>query len=173
MPRINSKEKYELLDRLGLCHKCEKAKPLPNRKYCPQCLEKIALDNARRYDSQYAHEYQSRRRELYQQKKEQGICVRCTKKATHGLHCYEHSIEAKRHNAQTAKRRKQERHDRGLIPDWRKENRLCFFCGEPIEEENKTQACNACCRKQAEYSTMADKTEWKAWFNAFIFKKRG
>ena len=75
---MTSQEKYALLDKLGLCHKCEKARPMANRKYCPECLEMIALDNAKRYDSQKAHEYQPRRREIYQQKKEQGICVRCT-----------------------------------------------------------------------------------------------
>ena len=170
---MTSQEKYALLDKLGLCHKCEKAKPMPNRKYCPECLEKIALDNAKRYDSQKAHEYQSRRREIYQQKKEQGICVRCTKKATHGLYCYEHSIGAKRHNSETASRRKRERHERGLIPDFRRENRLCLYCAEPIEEENNTQICNACRKKASEYSAMADKTEWRNWFNTFIFKNKG
>ena len=167
---MTSQEKYALLDKLGLCHRCEKAKPIPNRKYCPDCLEKIALDNAKRYDSQKAREYQSRRREIYQQKKEQGICVRCTKKATHGLYCYEHSIGAKRHSAEIASRRKRERHERGLIPDFRRENRLCLYCAKP-KEENNTQICNACRKKASEYSAMADKTKWRKWFDVFIFNR--
>lgn len=156
---VNSKEKYALLDKLGICHRCEKATTMPNKKYCPDCLEKIAQYNADHYDSQKAHEYQSRRREIYQQKKEQGICVRCTKEATHGLYCYEHSIKAKKAKKKTAERRKQERHERGLIPNYRINNRLCLRCGMPIDQENTTKYCNACCAKMAEYSAMANKEE--------------
>lgn len=130
---MTSREKYTLLNKLNLCHKCEKARPFPGKKFCAECLEKISAENAKRYDSQKAKEYQSKRREIYQQKKEHGICVRCSKPATHGLYCYECSIKAKRHNAATAERRKLERHERGLIPEHRRQNGLCLRCGEPTE----------------------------------------
>ena len=72
---MTSQEKYTLLDKLNLCHKCEKAKPFPGKKYCAECLEKIAEYNARHYDPKKSKEYQVRRREIYRKKKEQGICV--------------------------------------------------------------------------------------------------
>lgn len=138
---MTSQDKYALLDKLCLCHKCEKARPAPRKKYCFDCLDKISEQNARRYDQQKAKEYQPRRREIYQQKKEQGICVRCSKSATHGLYCYECSIKVKRRNAATAERRKRERHDRGLIPERRGELGLCLRCGKSAESGKYCADC--------------------------------
>ena len=163
---MNNKERLELLDKLNLCHKCEKAPQMHNRKFCPECLEKIAEYNARKYDSEKAHQYQARRREIYRQKKEQGICVRCLKPATHGLHCCEHSIEAKRRSQINASRRKRQRHERGLIPEHRIQNRLCLRCGTSIEQDNNTLFCNECRRKCSEWSKMGDKSYQKQLNNA-------
>lgn len=138
---MTSQEKYALLDKLNLCHKCEKVRPAPGKKYCFDCLDKISEQNAKRYDPQKAKEYQQRRREIYQKKKQQGICVRCSKPATHGLYCYECSIKAKRKNAATAERRKRERHDRGLIPDQRRELGLCLRCGNPAKNDGYCPDC--------------------------------
>lgn len=137
---------YEWLDEMNLCHKCRRNKPAPNRKFCFDCLDETRAYNAKRYNSEKAHEYQKRRREIYQQKKEAGICVRCKKKATHGMHCYEHSIKAKRNSQKMAEKRKKERHARGLIPDYRKNNGLCLFCGEKIEQDNIKRGFLVCQR---------------------------
>lgn len=158
---MDNRERLELLDKLNLCHKCEKAPQMPNRKFCAECLEKIAEYNAKRYDPLKAHEYQARRRELYQQKKEQGICVRCSKPATHGLYCYEHSIKEKKRSQINAARRKRERHARGLIPEYRIKNRLCLRCGTPIEQDNNTLFCNECRKKCSEWSKIGDKSYQK------------
>ncbi len=140
---MKSHEKYALLDKLNLCHRCEKARPLSGRKYCAECLEKIAEYNAKHYDPQKAKEYQSKRREIYQDKKARGICVRCSKHATHGLYCYECSIKAKRRSAASAERRKRERHERGLIPEQRRKNGLCLRCGKPAETGKYCEDCMA------------------------------
>lgn len=121
---------YEWLTEMNLCHKCRKNRPAPNRKFCFNCLDKIREENAKRYDSEKAKEYQKRRREIYRQKKENGICVRCNKKATHGMYCYECSIKQKMRRAERTARAKEERHERGLIPNERKANGLCLWCGE-------------------------------------------
>lgn len=131
---------------MNLCHKCRKQKPAPGKKFCFECLEIIKDRNHRCYNPEYYKERQSLRREIYKQKKEAGICVRCRKPATHGLYCYEHSIEAKRRNRHRAEVRKEERHARGLIPDYRKENGLCFFCGKPIEPDNLKRGFLVCQR---------------------------
>lgn len=60
---------YEWLTKMGLCHKCRKNKVAPNRKFCFDCLDKIREENSKRYNPEYAKEYQKRRREIYQQKK--------------------------------------------------------------------------------------------------------
>ena len=121
---------YEFLDSIGICHRCRKQKQAPGRKFCFDCLEKFREENARKYDAEKAKEYQKRRRELYQQKKTEGICIRCSKPATHGMYCYECSIKAKRHSNEMSQKRKRERHERGLVPDIRKEQGLCKWCGE-------------------------------------------
>lgn len=157
---MTSKEKYLLLDKLKLCHRCEKKSPAPNRKFCFDCLDKIAKYNAVHYDSERAKEYQSRRRELYREKKEKGICVKCSKIATHGMYCYECSIKAKRHNQKTAERRKRERHERGLIPELRKNTGLCLRCGQSLNIE-KSQFCSKCCEENRKNSTLADKSKWR------------
>lgn len=157
---MNSKEKYALLDKHKLCHKCEKAFQFGNKKFCAECLEKIAQYNADHYDAEKAKAYQSRRRELYQQHKENGMCVKCSKKATHGLYCYECSIKAKKHNAATSARRKSERAKRGLIPEIRKKKGLCLRCGNRLDVEN-SQFCSVCCEENRKNSALADKSKWR------------
>lgn len=157
---MTSQERIELLDRLGMCHKCEKARPAPNRKFCYDCLDKISESNAKRYDPEKAKAYQSRRRELYREHIANGICVRCRKKATHGMYCYTHSIEAKRHSMTMAQKRRNERHDRGLIPEYRRKNGLCLRCGEPIDGTGNLM-CSKCCEKCRKWSLMGDKTYWR------------
>lgn len=125
---------YEWLTELGLCHKCRKERAAPGKKFCYDCLSAIREDSAKRYDPEKAKKYQCRRREIYREKKKAGICVRCSNPATHGIYCYECSIKAKRRSHKRAKIRKLERHERGLIPDKRKEAGLCKWCGKKAIE---------------------------------------
>lgn len=124
---------YEWLTSMGICHKCRKERAAPGKKFCFSCLDKIREISAARYDPEYAKLYQARRRELYQQKKAAGICIRCSKSATHGVYCYECSIKAKRQKQKTTDRRRNERCDRGLISEERRQNGRCLWCGSPAE----------------------------------------
>lgn len=130
---------YEWLTEMGLCHKCRKNKSAPDRRFCFDCLDKIREENRRRYNSKKAKEYQTRRREIYRQKKENGICVRCNKTATHGIYCHEHYIKECRKRMKRSENDRLERHDRGLVPDKRKNSGLCLWCGE--KAVNGTNAC--------------------------------
>lgn len=138
---MTSKQKYALLDKLNLCHRCEKERPAPGRKYCFECLEKIANYNAAHYSREKAKEYQTRRKEIYKEKKTAGICVRCSKPASHGMYCYECMIKAKRHNQKTAQRRKAERHELGFVKDKRIENGQCVRCGKGNSGGNYCAVC--------------------------------
>lgn len=130
---------YEWLTEMGLCHRCRKEKAATGRKFCFECLDKIQEENAKRYNPEYAKKYQKRRREIYAEKKEKGICVRCNKPATHGLYCYEHYLKEHKRSIKCANTAKEERHKRGLIPEKRKTNGLCLWCGE--KAVNGTNAC--------------------------------
>lgn len=133
---------YDLnwLDSKGLCHKCGSRNKFPGRQFCPECLEKISENNAKKYSKEKAHEYQSRRREIYQEKKESGICVRCTKPATHGMYCIDHYIAQRKMSKDQAERQKRERHDRGLIPIQRAAAGTCLWCG--AQQSGGTLACD-------------------------------
>ena len=139
---------YEWLTSMNLCHRCRKEKTTPGKKYCFECLEKIREENRKRYDSQKAKEYQPRRRKIYQEKKLKGICIRCSKVATHGLYCYECSIKEKRKNQYKAQREKRLRNERGLIPDKRKEMGLCKWCAQPAMPGK--HCCEACSKRFSE-----------------------
>ncbi|WP_281844434.1 hypothetical protein [Sellimonas catena] len=121
---------YEWLTQMGLCHRCRKKKSAPDKKFCFDCVEKIREENRMRYDPEYAKAYRSKRRELYEEKKKKGICIRCSKKATHGMYCYECSIKTKRQRQKRSEKEKAIRHEKGLIPDERKRRGLCLWCGK-------------------------------------------
>lgn len=169
---MDSQEKYALLDKLNLCHKCEKAKPFGKYKFCADCLEKNRIYCAERYSSEKAHEYQTRRREIYREKKEKGICVRCSKLATRGMYCLECSIKAKRRSQERARERKAERHERGLIPQYRIENGLCYYCGKAREDDKHGYACIECAEEMSRHSKMSSRQVYWRILNNSIFQKR-
>lgn len=165
---------YEWLTELGLCHKCRKERAAPGKKFCYDCLSTIREDSAKRYDPEKAKKYQCRRREIYREKKKAGICVRCSNPATHGIYCYECSIKAKRRSHKRAKIRKLERHERGLIPDKRKEAGLCKWCGKPAIEGLQ------CCEEHQKIFSKAGKKGYESnlrngnnqWINEVVAWKR-
>lgn len=169
---MTNQERLALLDKLNLCHKCAKAKPFGKYKFCAECLEKIANANAKHYSSEKSHEYQTRRREIYREKKEKGICVRCSKPATRGLYCIDHSIEMKRRGQERAKKRKAERHERGLIPQYRMENGLCYYCGKEREDDKHGYACIECAEEMGRHSKMSSRQIYWRTLNNSIFQKR-
>lgn len=130
---------YEWLTSMGLCHRCRRQKTAQGKKFCFDCLAKIRRENAIRYNPEAAKKYQERRRELYWKKKEAGICVRCSKPATYGLYCHEHSIKEKRRNRMNSERRKWIRREKGLVPDQKKAQGICLWC------ENKAEPGLCCC----------------------------
>lgn len=145
---------YEWLTEMGLCHRCRKEKAAPDKKYCFDCLDKIREENRKRYDKEKAKNYQKRRREIYREKKSNGICVRCNKQATHGMYCYEHYLKEHRKSAKRANTEKEKRHEKGLIPEKRKTNGLCLWCGE-----NAVNGKNVCERHMLIFSEAGKKSK--------------
>ncbi len=129
--RKGSMTDYEWLTSMGLCHKCRKEKVAKGHVHCLNCLDRIKEESRKYYDPEKARKYQERRRKIYREKKMAGICVRCKKTATHGMFCYEHSIKAKRRSQERAQKSRNDRIDRGLVPEIRKKNGLCLWCGKP------------------------------------------
>ena len=145
---------YEWLTEMGLCHRCRKEKAATDKKYCFDCLDKIREENRKRYDKEKSKNYQKRRREIYREKKSNGICVRCNEQATHGMYCYEHYLKEHRKSIKRANTAKEERHKKGLIPEERKANGLCLWCGE-----NAVNGKNVCERHMIIFSEAGRKSK--------------
>lgn len=153
---MTNEEYYAMLDRCHLCHKCHKEKAFPGRKFCPECLEKITLKNAKQYERVRANpelvqKRRDYRRAWYHQHKDAGLCARCGKPATYGRYCYEDYIRMRRRAQKQTEKRRREALDRVNIRDYRRDNHLCWYCGAPIEDGNPTKACNTCRAKHGEW----------------------
>lgn len=102
---------------LGICPRCRKRPTAPGRVHCFECLDAFKGYYYNHRDEKIAYEkkHSYRRKELYKKKKESGICVRCSKPATHGLYCYECSIKVKRKEIRRREKRKRERSDKSEV----------------------------------------------------------
>lgn len=114
----------------NICTACGKEKVPNGEKICPECRAKIA--NRKHITDEQRLKYNRRVREnqnlLYKERAEAGICTRCGKrKAATGKKKCEICLakDAELHRKRTA--------NRVDIRKLREENRLCYFCGEPID----------------------------------------
>ena len=90
------------------------------------------------------------------------------------MYCYECSIKAKRNSQKKSEKRKKERHERGLIPDKRKEKGLCIWCGKPAIDGMQ------CCEEHRKIFSDAGKKGYEAnlrngnneWVNEVVTWKK-
>lgn len=175
-----SKDRYEWYKAHHICPRCGQADAAPGRTLCFDCLEKDRERNLKRYYELSDAEKETHlkkesilNKERYKRHKENGICVRCLKKATHGLYCYEHSIREKRKSSERSQTQKLERHERGLIPKFRKENKLCLWCASPLREEDNFY-CSTCMEKKRKYAANASQySPWKQEIDVFWKSMKG
>nr|DAR00786.1 MAG TPA: transposase [Caudoviricetes sp.] len=140
---------YDYLDARNLCHECYCNEKFSGYSLCPGCLEHKTLQRERRPVQKQGE----RLRKLRKEHKENGICIDCSKPATHGLYCYEHMIARKKAKLRYNEKSRRERMGIPTVWDIRKANRLCRLCGSPIEDGNDTLMCNACCKRMSKMAT--------------------
>lgn len=167
---------YEWLTEMGLCHKCRREKAAPGRKYCFNCLEKYKDYRRKNYNPEKEKKYNERKAEKRREKVKNGICSICSEKATHGIYCYEHYIYTKRQGMMRNEKIKRKRRERGLIPEYRKENGLCVRCGGKLLEKDKVEnykMCFFCREKQSEILKKARKNSpWGKSGDSITGKRR-
>lgn len=135
--RIRQKDNYYYLKGLGICPKCGREDAFPGHVYCPSCIEKQQKKSRDYYhrlsakDKELRHKKaRKHHKELYQQRKAEGFCVKCgKKKATKGVFCLECYLKNKKWNQKRAQKKKIE--TGGNPMDLRAEKGLCRFCEEP------------------------------------------
>mgnify|MGYP001773348469 CR=1 FL=1 len=170
-------DNYYYLKSLGVCPKCGREDAFPGHVYCPSCLEKQQKKSRDYYhrlsakDKELRHKKASKRhKELYQQRKAEGLCVACGKKAVKGVFCLECYAKNKKRNWERAQKKKIE--TGGNPMDLRVEKGLCRFCEEPALPGHRL------CEKH--YATAVETARHARQFNHYwreenqlLFNKKG
>lgn len=128
----------------GICPVCGKERLIGDEKQCILCRQKAYERRKPLTDEQkerYGNRLKIQQRELRNERMGQGICPRCGKrKIVKGKKkcqiCLDYDAEI--HRKRTYKRQN--------TKEYRKENNLCYHCGEPIDRESG-QLCNSCYNK--------------------------
>lgn len=170
--RISSKTDYEFYKSLHICAKCHHEKAAPGRTLCLLCLDKKAEQTRQRrkqLDQDSLHqEWRTQSALKYRVHKDAGLCVRCKKKATHGVLCTEHWLKQKRYDHE--KNRKMNANKPLHEPVWayRKRNNLCLWCAEPLSNTSQYY-CPTCLSK---VRLCAEKAREKSpWMKEAIIRK--
>ena len=125
---------------MGFCPECKKEKLVGEEKICLKCSTR-RYANKKPYTEEQRIRYNKRLREkqnaLYKQRREQGLCGECGKRnAEEGKSRCRICLNK---NAETHRKRK---YNQVNIKEYRKENGLCYFCGETVD--TKFQICQKC-----------------------------
>ena len=152
-----------------LCTECGKVKVPGNERVCPECRDKNEHWRKPLTEEQkirYSYKFKKRQNSLYQQRSEQGICTRCGKrKAMPGKKKCGICL------AKDAEMHRRIYMDRPNVKEYRKENHLCFFCGNPIDMDSGL-ICKRCyerCRENGKKGRAGNRY-WKEE-NDLIFSK--
>lgn len=120
---------YDFYKSNGICPRCRVKNAFYNHVYCEDCLEKIALANIKFRDpkaKEYSMRYRDRNKKRYEERKKNGLCVRCGKPATNGTLCAYHYYKRKEQRKKYSSGR-----ERGEAFRKRIKNGLCMYCGKP------------------------------------------
>lgn len=138
-------ETRAFLRSLGICPVCGKEKLFGEEKQCIECRLKANERRKPLTDEQkerYSKHFKIQQKELRVSRSGQGICPRCGKrKIVKGKKkcqiCLDYDAEI--HRKRTYKRQN--------IKEYRKENHLCYYCGNEIDVECG-QVCQSCLNKR-------------------------
>lgn len=163
------------LNEHGICRDCGQRDVEPNTQLCFECAQrkyKKANEYYQKHKEKIKEQAKERSKKIYEERKENGICVKCGKrKAIKGLtFCIE--CRAK------SKRVKDKRWNNDINRSERPSYGMCYVCGKKITSNEKL--CDIClerCRKQMTIlnknptkKMIEQRTRWKKE-NQIIFER--
>lgn len=165
---MSNKSDYEWYKSKGICPRCRVNDAFQNHVFCPECLEKISVENTK-----YAHkreEYQRNqnkaRKIQYEKRKQLGVCTRCGKNPSqHGVYCNECYLKRMK-NRRNTEYQKFGGRKCGDAFRQRMESGLCMYCGK--EQVPGYKFCETCLEKRQE---IARKVGEKNSENGFMRKE--
>ena len=151
------KSDYEWYKSKGICPRCRINDALQNHVFCPECLEKISVANAK-YDHKRA-EYQKNRNNVkriqYKKRKQEGTCVVCGKKpAQQGNYCNECYLKRMK-NRRNTEYQKRDGRTYGDALRQRMSAGLCMYCGK--NQVPGYKLCKSCLEKRQKIARKAGK----------------
>lgn len=163
------RERREWLKSRGFCVDCGKNKAEPNRVRCFECAEKAN----RRSSAKYHENIEARReqsKQRYQERKDQGICVRCSRPAEKG------KVMCSVCLAQQRIKDEKKRRENGLLPMWmRGDGYHCAICGKDTSKAGD-KLCPVCLERNLKLaenmrkSVDSSKHRWNK-YNQQLFHK--
>lgn len=143
-----------------LCTECGKVNVLYSERICPECRAKIRnrKNPTREQKEKWNRGFRNRQKIIYKQRTDAGICTRCGKRK---------SMPGKKKCgiclAKDAEIHRRRYMDRPNIKEYRKENHLCYFCGNPIDLPAGNNICSVCLKRFKEIAEKRkhDNPNWR------------
>ena len=165
------RENREFYRKHHICTECGKEIVYGTDRICFECRAKKynrKKELSEEQKNKILEKNRERQKERYKELSEKGICVHCGKrKAVAGRKRCAICLE------KDAYRKRKQRFDRQNIKDYRRENHLCYYCGNPIDLPSG-QLCSSCmekCKENGKKSSANNKF-WKQ-DNKIVFMKAG
>lgn len=159
--RVYHRENREFYRINHLCTECGKNSVPEGERICPECRAKNAIWKKPLTEEQkirYRDNFRRQQKSLYKERSDAGICTRCGKrKAMPGKKkcgiCLAKDAEIHRRRYM----------DRPNIKEYRKENHLCYFCGNLIDLPAGNNICSVCLKRFEEIAAQRkhDNPNWR------------
>lgn len=150
-----------------ICTTCQKERVYGDEKTCLSCREKASLTR-KAYTEEQKMKYKKISMESARKTRERllenGKCPVCKKRKLE-----EGKKKCRLCLDKDAERQRLKRINQQNIREYRKKNKLCYFCGGIIEDKSKN-VCNACSDNMVKSSAKASKNKYWKQQNNLIFK---
>ena len=131
-----SQDDYLFFKEHKICVSCHKEKAMINALRCPECADKLAIRDKKRYEklitgTEYRPKISAYRKQLRQRRRDAGICHVCGIRPI--LKGYARCSECLIAN----RRKKDKRYNNDILRSERPSYEMCYICGKPVKDNYK------------------------------------